>query len=141
MVLMMKVLVKIAFLLLFAILFSCDPAYYVDCDECFEEEPTDCSVEVIIGSNSGGLLLFDVVIYLGKAEDGVIISSYSASQNFTFNALIYNEYTVVARTKIGEKIYSVVNSVSPDTEFIEEVCSSDCYIITNRTVDMRLKYY
>lgn len=141
MVLIMKYLVKIAFLLLFVILFSCDPAYYVDCDECFVEEPTECSVEVIVGSNSGGMPVFDIVIYLGKVEDDVVIGSYSATQNLTFNALIYNEYTVVATTRMGEKTYTVVNSVTPDTKLIEEVCSSDCYVITNRTVDARLKYY
>lgn len=133
--------IKLLALVAFTLLFSCETPLYVDCEECYTDQPVDCTVEILLGSDYGAQQRVDVVIYFGKMEDGVIIDSYQASYSTTFRALINNEYTIVATTITNGKEYRAVNSVKPEYQLIEGMCEENCYIIRDNVVNMQLKYY
>ncbi|MFN2378810.1 MAG: hypothetical protein ABR519_01205 [Bacteroidales bacterium] len=133
--------IRLLSLVAFILLFSCETPLYVNCEECYTNQPVDCTVEILIRSDYGGQQMVDVVIYFGKMEDGVVIDSLQASYSTTFRALINNEYTIVVTTSIDGKEYKAVNSVKPEYQLIEGMCEEDCYIISDNVVNMKLKYY
>ena len=132
---------KIMSLVLFTLLFSCETPLYVNCEECFAEYPLDCTVDILLGADYGDQQKYELAIYLGKMEDGVLIESFEAYYNTNFTALINNEYTIVATTILNDREYRAVNSVKPKAQLIEGVCEEDCYIIKNNSVNLKLKYY
>lgn len=141
MVLIMKHIFRLSFLLIIVLLFSCDKLFYVNCDECYTTEPVRIDVEILIGSGDGLSQQYDIVIYLGKVEDGVIVDSFTTGYNAYFEALLNNEYSVTATTVIGNREYRAVNSVTPTTELVQDMCTEDCFVVKNNRVDMRVKYY
>lgn len=136
-----RLYIKLLTLVLFTLLFSCEKPLYVNCEECYPDQPVDCIVEILLGSDLPGQPPSEVTIYLGRMEDGVIIDSFTASYNSTFTALINNEYTIVATTVINDKEYRAVNTVKPEYLLIEDMCTEDCYIIRHNKVNLNLKYY
>lgn len=131
---------KIISLVIFTFLFSCETPLYVNCEECFYEYPLDCTVEILLSPDFGDQK-YELTIYLGKMEDGIVIESFEIFYNASFTALINNEYTVVATTIVNNREYVAVNSVKPESQLIKGVCEEDCYIIKNTTVNLSLKYY
>lgn len=140
----MRVIFKIGFLILLISLFSCDEIYYVNCDDCYVDEPVNCNVTIHFQESYETQLLYDVKIFLGRVEDGVVIDSFQilpSTGDAYFTAIINNEYTIVATTTYGDKSYRIVNSISPYTRLVEGLCTDNCYIIKNDYVNMKLKYF
>lgn len=136
-----KTSLKLMSLVLFTLLFSCETPLYVNCDECFAEYPIDCTVKILTGADYAEQQRYELTIYLGKMEDGVVIESFQAYYSTTFKALINNEYTVVATTIVNNREYRAVNSARPEVQLIKDMCEEDCYIIKNTSIDLRFKYY
>jgi hypothetical protein len=136
-----NIFVKLLAMVLLTLLFSCEKPLYVNCDECYPDQPVDCIVEILLGSDLPGQPPSEMTIYLGRMEDGVIIDTFTASYSSTFTALINNEYTIVATTVIDNREYRAVNSVKPEYLLIEDMCTEDCYIIRHNKVNLNLKYY
>jgi hypothetical protein len=137
----LNISIKILAMLLFTLLFSCEKPLYVNCEECYPDQPVDCIVEIMLGSDLPGQPPSEITIYFGRMEDGIIIDSFVASYSSSFTALINNEYTIVASTIIDDREYRAVNSVKPEYLLIENMCTDDCYIIRHNKVNMNLKYY
>jgi hypothetical protein len=140
----MKYCLKILFLVALTLAMSCDEIYYIDCEECFTVEPNECNITLLYQTTLGTPYSAHIDVYLGKVEDGVLIESFELNEtsfNPSFRALIDNEYTVVATTIVGNKVYRVINSTIPETKFVEEVCTDDCYVIRKNTINIKLKYY
>lgn len=136
----MRYIYRLSFLLIIIVIFSCDPLYYINCDDCFTNEPVSCNIELKIGVNSGQDIPFEITIYLGKIEDGIIIDRFYTGYNTSFSALINNEYSVSAVAEINGKTYRVINSTTPETELVENQCESNCFVVKNNSIDLRLKY-
>jgi len=140
MVLKKRYIYRISFLVTITFLFSCDALYYIDCNDCISIEPASCQVEVIIGAGSNQDIPFDITVYLGKIEDGIVIDTFTSNYSGTFNALINNEYSATAVAVINDKEYRVVNSTTPVTELVQGMCETDCFTIKKNSIDLRLKY-
>ena len=136
----MRYLYHIVLYLVIIVLFSCDQLYYINCDDCFTEEPVNCNVELLIGVGSVQDVSFEITIYLGKVEDGIVINSFRSTHDSSFWALINNEYSVTAVAEIDGKVYRAINSTTPETELIKDQCESDCFKIKNNSINLRLKY-
>ena len=137
----LNISLKLISLVLFTLLFSCETPLYVNCDECFTEYPLECTVKILTGADYGEQQRYELTIFLGKMEDGVVIESFEAYYSTTFTALINNEYTVVATTIVDNREYRAVNSVRPEAQLIKDMCEEDCYILKNTSIDLRFKYY
>jgi hypothetical protein len=136
-----NIFVKLMAMVLLTLLFSCEKPLWVNCEECYPDQPVDCDVEILLGSDLPGQPPSEITIYLGRMEDGVIIDTFIASYSSTFPALINNEYTIVATTLINGREYRAVNSVKPEYLLVEDMCTEDCYIIRHNSVNLNLKYY
>lgn len=136
-----RLYIKLLSLVVFTLLFSCETPLYVDCEECYADQPVDCIVEILVGNDYGAYNSVDVVIYFGRMEDGVIVNTFKTSYSANFRALINNEYTIVATTLADGREYRAVNSVKPEYQLIEGMCEEDCYIIRDNVVNMKLKYF
>jgi hypothetical protein len=139
-VIIMKKILRIIFLLLLVVSFSCEEqGLFVHCPDCFADEPVDTELEAKLELNSYTETL--IQIYEGNLEDGILLGSYeSASKNFRIYMPLNKEYTFTATYYLGNKKYIAVDSATPRVKYTKNQCDSPCYFVYDRIVDLRLKY-
>lgn len=136
----MKAVLKILSLLFISILFSCEEMIIFDCNECFPKEPTSCYLNILVG-NQGDYYPYQVVIYQGRIEDGIIIKSFATSASTSIKVNLNLEYTGVSTIEISGKTYRSINSVTPRAKELVDYCEETCYVIKDDVLDLKLKYY
>ena len=135
----MKILV-ISLLVGVCFLTACEDLYIVDCSECELTEPTTCNLHIKLGQRINGRP-YEVIIYRGTIEDGIVIDSISSGTSFYHRVSLNSEYTVTATVVINGKEYTAVDSTRPKVDVITDACDETCYYVVNRTINLKIKYY
>lgn len=119
---------------------ACEEIELIDCSKCELIEPTTCNLQIELGEVLGGSP-YDVTIYRGTIEDGVVIYNTSINSSFYYTVSLNSEYTVTATVVINGKEYTAVDSTRPRVDVITDKCEETCYYVVDRTVNLKLKYY
>jgi hypothetical protein len=116
---------------------------YVDCNNCFDTEPSAANVTIDVNSHINGLSNLSVYIYEGDKAEGIAIMEYidASFSSIDLDLAINRTYTFVAIYTIEGKNYRVVASVRPAVKFTESQCDEACYFVYNNKINLRLKYF
>lgn len=134
-----------AFILL--LLFSCEETTYVDEEECYDYDYSDCNtVEPIEGAIVIDLTInkanpeVEIIVFYGKPEnlDTFTVETVTNPQ-FQVMVPLDNYYSAKAKYKVDENTVYVsdgdkIKSIS------SSVCDSTCWSISGGRIDVRLKY-
>jgi hypothetical protein len=137
----MAKIIRILFLVVLAISFSCEEQIiFVACSDCTEAEPTRTELVIKLDSNySGDDPLINV--YEGNLNDNILYDSfYAIGGASTVPVTLNKKYTITATYFISFNTYIVVNSVTPRVVYEKRQCDIPCYFVYDKTVDMRLKH-
>lgn len=119
---------------------ACEEIYFVDCSECEIQEPSTCNLHIKLDDEISGSR-YDVTIYRGTIQDGVVIYRTSINTSFYYEVSLNSEYTVTATIEKYGKEYTAVDSTRPKVDIITDSCDETCYYVINKTVNLRIKYY
>jgi hypothetical protein len=137
----MKNFKRAIFILLMAILFSCeDNRYFTNCDNCTSEEPheTILSLDFDNPAETG----VDIVIYEGRLEDNIVYDAITINglTSYDKKVSLNRTYTITATYTISGKTYTVVNSTTPHVRYTETLCQEPCYYVYDNNVNLKRKY-
>ena len=137
----MKNLLRIVFLLIMVISFSCEkPLVIVNCDECTSTEPTDGDLKIKLSDNAGGGTTI-VNIYSGTIEENILIRTLTTTSSETsVSVILKKKYTVTALYYIEGNYYTAVDSATPVVGYTKSQCTDPCYYLYDNVVNLRLKY-
>ncbi|MBS0011312.1 MAG: hypothetical protein KFF49_07870 [Bacteroidales bacterium] len=132
----------LASLISLSFLTSCEDTLLVNCDECQLVEPVSALLSIQLGETISSNISYDVTIYRGKIDDGIIIYNATAfTTSFSYSVRLNSEYTVTASSVIKGIEYIAVDATRPRVEIITETCGETCYLVVNNTVNLKIKYY
>ncbi len=117
---------------------ACEEMYFVNCSECETTEPTRCNLRIELAATG---TFYDVTIYRGSIESGVVIYNTEINNSFYHNVSLNSEYTVKASLVINGTEYTAIDSSRPRVKVITDLCEETCYWVVNRTVKLDIKYY
>ncbi len=140
MVLKPGIILTILLFLVICFLSACEKLYIVDCSECELTEPSTCNLKIKLGESISGSP-YDVTIYRGTIQDGVVIYNTSINTSFYHRVSLNSEYTVTATIVFNGKEYTAVDSTRPKVDVITDACDETCYYVVNRTINLKIKYY
>lgn len=119
---------------------SCDRPLFVDCDECYTEEPFEVELLVTVTINSKNSRV-PLTIYQGTFDKGEEIARDTiTTESFYIFVKTKKLYTAVAEYRKNGKIIKVVNSHKINTYLDRESCDNPCFVVTGTTLDARLKF-
>ncbi len=130
---------QITLFIIMTILFSCEKPVtgIIKCSECKTDEPVTATLEIKIGYQNNPAV---VSIYEGNLEDSILYESFfTFLDKVTRSVPVNKKYTLTAVYSL-ESQYIVVNSVYPRVLYDEVSCDVPCYVVYDKTVDLRLKY-
>jgi hypothetical protein len=116
-----KTLSGILLFLLLAISFSCEKRGYlfVDCTECFSEEPKTAKLEIKLDNSQ--YMQTELNIYRGNLEDSILYRHYTLYvTSTTVTVPVNNKYTITAKYYVNGIYYIAVNSVTPRVKYDKE---------------------
>ena len=136
-----KLLIIISFPL-FTILFSCEEnGSWVDCKECFPEEPLEALIEVKLTSLQLTHTESTLRIYEGTLETGNLLNTYQTYQEtFTCYLPVNKEYTITYSFFYPGNYYTIVDAVYPRVKYDRSSCEEECFFVYDTKVNLRLKY-
>jgi ribosome-associated translation inhibitor RaiA len=132
--------------LLFVFCFSCDEVdiALINCNECTVEEPTRAQLELKLerlGKYALSNSTIYITVYEGNLEDGVVFKSLQTTNYATDISVPLNkDYTVTAKYYIDGNDYIAVDSATPQVKYDKNNCDEPCYYVTNKSVNLRLRY-
>ncbi len=119
---------------------GCDRPLFVDCDECYSEEPSEAELLVKVTINSENSQV-PIAIYQGTYDTGEEIARDTVTtESFYIFVKTKELYTAVAEYRKSGKIIRVVNGHKIKTYLDSESCDNPCYVVTGTTLDARLKF-
>ncbi len=138
-----RILAGFTFFLTLTICFSCEKTFpgLILCSDCQGSEPLMANLELKLSANRASTTSI-IEIYEGNLEDSVLYMTYktlSASTNFFVP--INKKYTLVASYYITKKHYRVIDSVTPTAKYDDVQCEKECWYVTDKVVDLRLKRF
>jgi hypothetical protein len=133
----MKKILRIIFLCFVAILFSCEEGFFVNCKDCFTDEPEMTDIKADINHLSSKPV---ISIYEGNLEDSVLIETFIGyNTTISLEVLLNKKYTLTATYNISGNTYVVVDSSTPRVKYDKDQCENPCYFIYDTTCDLKLK--
>ena len=125
----------------FLMCLSCDEKIIlVKCADCTEEEPVEANLEVKLDVYQS-LASRTINIYEGDIEDNILLGTFFSSDDIWRHSVPLNKkYTLTATYKIGEITYVAVDSATPRVRYEKEQCENPCYVVYDKTVNLRIKY-
>lgn len=128
--------------LVVAVCFSCEErgTLLSECADCYIEEPQDADIRVKLegGFEKGSTLC----IYEGNLDDSILYMKYFVFGTEKVVSLPVNQkYTMTAEYHYPDRTVIAVNSVVPRVIFNKNSCDEPCYYVSNRSINLRLKYY
>jgi hypothetical protein len=121
---------------------SCDEKIYtgnVNCDECYTEKPeqVDLIIEVTL---SGEYPAVPIVVYRDEMEKNQVEHSDTVYENpYYLYVKAGREYSVVARYEKTDKTLYVVDGTKPRVLKVTDACETECYVIEDVDMDVRIK--
>jgi hypothetical protein len=136
-----KILIIISFPIL-TILFSCEETGgWVDCRECFPEEPLEALMEAKLTSFSSNNFATTLHVYEGTLETGNLLATYQTYQEtFTFRLPVNKEYTITSSFFYQENYYTTVDAAYPRVKYDRSTCEEACYYVYDTKLNLKLKY-
>lgn len=136
----MKLLLRILFLLLLVISFSCEEkGIGLNCSDCLETEPVEAELEIKLDRNNYAQTV--VRIYEGNLEDSVLIGTFNQSSAKLYQEVSINKtYTVTATYLISDVTYVAVDSATPRVKYVKDQCDDPCYFVYDKILNLRLRY-
>lgn len=126
---------------LLILLGSCgDTSIFVDCSKCYSPKPTLADITLLFTINDENTTV-NFTVYSGTYESGTPIyygQTAQSQQTLTFEVDCY--YTVVAEYHSGGRCIMAVDGKMLKTEYNNDDCHSECYLIVGDEFDVRLKY-
>lgn len=141
MVLKITKILILPFILSLCFLTACEEIYTVDCSQCLAIEPTTCTLKIKFGAVPGSFIPYDVTIYRGKIEEGVVLYNVETITSVYYEVALNSLYTVTVSVMKNGKEYIAVDATRPRVDYITEACEEPCYYIVNNTLDLTIKYY
>jgi hypothetical protein len=139
----MRVLVRILFITALIFCFSCEKqGLIVKCSECFDSEPTEASLSIIIDPQLHSPSTV-VRIYVGDLEDDILLKEMVINSGLRLaitKVSLNRKYTVTATYYIPGNTYIVVDSATPRVRYDENQCDNPCYYVYDKTLNLKLKY-
>lgn len=133
--------IKLIFLVALAFIFSCEDSYLVTrCNDCNPNEPEIARLEV---KTSVHVSRTSVVlrIFEGNIEDSVLYRTFYPTGTITETSVTLNKtYTVTATYNTLKGTYVIIDAARPRVKFEESLCDEPCYMVYDRTIDLRIKY-
>lgn len=137
----MRALIKTSLFLLLISQTSCEDMNFYNCNNCFEDEPYECELEITLSTVYNAVENYYITVYLGKVEDNNIIYEQDVTDSFSLTLPLNSEYSVKAIYTRNGNDYVSINSSFPKVKYLDNYCETPCYIIKGDKIDMRLKYY
>jgi hypothetical protein len=123
--------------------FSCEKQalIIVDCNECFEKEPSTTNITIQL--DRGIFNPTEVKVYEGYLEDNILYNTSTTSNTgISVQVHLNKMYTITASYKQSNgDVYIVVDSVYPRVKYDENQCDNPCYFVYDNKVNMRVKYH
>ncbi|MDT8401512.1 MAG: hypothetical protein RQ743_07450 [Bacteroidales bacterium] len=141
MVLRITKILTFQLLLGFFFLTACEELDMIDCSECTVIEQKTCTLRIELGEVYGSGVLYDVTIYRGSIEDGVVIYNVRTYTSVYYTVSLNSEYAVTVSVEKFGKEYIAVDSTRPRVEVITDVCDETCYMVRDNTLYLEMKYY
>lgn len=112
----------------------------VDCSECYVEKPTEGKLNFKITINDENPEV-PVTVYLGEYEKNQVRYTDTVDAEF-FSIDIYPNrfYSARAEYRVGSVIIFAIDGDESETLKVTSQCETDCWIIQDAEVDLRLKY-
>jgi hypothetical protein len=137
----MNRIVKIAWLFIIVLFFSCEKqGLFVKCSDCTTDEPVlaDLQVKVDITDKEPAVL---VNIYEGNLEDSILYVSYTAIRPNSYASVNINKQYTATATYLRSGIkYIAIDSALPRVRYDKNQCDNPCYFVYDDVVNLRLKY-
>jgi hypothetical protein len=111
----------------------------VNCDECYTDKPDYVYLEINATLN-GENPEVPFVVYRGNVEDNQVEFSDTISESpYYLYVKADNKYSVKATYKKGDATLYAIDGTKPRILLASGVCDSDCYVIKDVTLDVRIK--
>jgi hypothetical protein len=138
----MKRAIKILFLLIISVLFSCEKFNdFPGCSKCKAEEPTRAQLRFNFESSWGVPMYLKV--YEGDLSDSILIATHIYSTYLPFeykiNVALNKKYSATGTYEINKQKYIVVGATKIGVVYEKERCDDPCYYVYNDIIDLRLK--
>ena len=122
---------------------SCEEMAAPQCDECFEEAPTETTIDITLYNKY--IEQCDVTpvinLYDGDYENQILISTFTATSDCHSPSLpVEKRYTFSASYIINGVVYIAYDSVTPKLKYSKSECEHACYYVYNTEVNLALKY-
>ena len=111
-----------------------------NCEECYIDKPLYTTAQANLTINHENQEI-PITIYRGSPDSNEIVFSDTITDK-TLWIDIENqvEYTFVARYTRNGRTHYVTNTLKTRVDFYPESCSDPCYFVTNKMVNLRVKY-
>ncbi|MDP4188433.1 MAG: hypothetical protein Q8907_06590 [Bacteroidota bacterium] len=130
------------FLLFFLAMTGCSDemsSILADCDNCENQQPYEAALNVKLTVNEENPRV-PISIYQGKYEyNNVILNDTLSQENVHYDLPVNKNYSVVARYKMGNKTVYAIDGDQVKAKNSSTYCNTNCWIVTEGNVDVRLK--
>jgi hypothetical protein len=111
----------------------------VNCDECYQDKPEHVTLE-IEATVSGEYPEIPFVVYRGDVEDNQVEFADTIYESpYYLYVEVDNKYSVRAEYKKDDATLYAIDGTKPRVLRVSDVCDTDCYVIKNVTLDVRIK--
>jgi len=111
----------------------------VNCEECYTEKPdnVDLIIHVTINSEFPEV---PIVIYSGNIEDNQVIQVDTVYESPYYSYVAAGKrYSVKAKYEKDDATLFAVDGTKPKVLRVTDACDSECYVIEDVTLDVRIK--
>ena len=133
-----KSLVLFSVMTIFA---SCEDITSPQCEECYDNAPTDVTIDITIYNKYIAQCDTTPVIDIYDDDYKTLITSFTATSDCLSPSLsVERSYKFTATYIINGIKYVASDYVTPKIKFSKSECESSCYYIINKEVNLALKY-
>jgi hypothetical protein len=132
--------------LLFGVFFtlSCETKLItvgVDCDECYTDRFSQADIVIKINAFEAAEYIW-LEVYEGTVDEGDLIFGDTALYTDEFFYVDVNkEYSARATYYFDSNRIVAIDGTKIRRRYVNDACESECYIIEDETIDLRLKGY
>ena len=134
--------VKVALALL--LLFSCEPDFITDCNECDPAGINQPQLTIYIRNSEYEPTNPLVTVYEGAIEDSIVLKRINVDESYsyiTYDAVLYKDYTVTVEFFLNSVKYVAIGAACPKVRYDETTCEEPCYYLYDNIIDLRLRYH